>query len=72
LNFEIRIPEIPKKKYFKNLENLEIFFLMLEVFFFSENKYFHGNLPEAGRLRELDHKQYELEWFGQSISYSEN
>jgi hypothetical protein len=21
---------------------------------------FHGNFPEAGRFRELDHKQYEL------------
>jgi hypothetical protein len=46
----------------KNLENLEQFSLMLEVFF-SKNKNFHGNLPEAGRLRELDHQQYELERF---------
>jgi hypothetical protein len=35
---------------------------MLEVFF-SKNKIFHGNMPEAGRFRELDHKQYELERF---------
>jgi hypothetical protein len=45
---------------------------MLEVFFFSKNKNFHANLPEAGRLREHDHKQYELEQFGQLISFSEN
>jgi hypothetical protein len=36
--------------------------------FFSKNKNFHENLPEAGRLRELDHKQYELKQFGQFIS----
>jgi hypothetical protein len=40
---------------------------MLEVFF-SKNKNFHGNLPEAGRLRELDHKQYEVEPFDQYIN----
>jgi hypothetical protein len=40
---------------------------MLENFFFSKNKNFHGNLPEAGRLRELDYKQYELERFNQCI-----
>jgi hypothetical protein len=33
---------------------------MLEVFFFSKNKNFHGNFPEAGRFRELDCMQYEL------------
>jgi hypothetical protein len=49
-----------RKAYFKNLENLKIPILMLEVFFFSINKNFHGNLPEAGRFRELDHKKYEL------------
>jgi hypothetical protein len=59
--------EIPK-----NFKNLEIPIWMLEVFFFSKNKNFHENLPEAGRLRELDHKQYELERFGQLISISEN
>jgi hypothetical protein len=53
--------EIPEKKYFKNLENLELFFFTLGVFFFSKNKLFHGNLLETGRLRELDHKQSELE-----------
>jgi hypothetical protein len=46
--------------------------LILKLFFFSKNKKFHGNLPEAGRLRELDHKQYELERIGQSISISKN
>jgi hypothetical protein len=56
------------KNNFKNLENLEQFFFMLEVFFFSKNKNFHGNLPQAGRLRELDHKQYELERFDQYIN----
>jgi hypothetical protein len=50
------------KNNFKNLENLEQFFLMLGVFF-SKNKNFHGNLPKAGRLRELDHQQYELKCF---------
>jgi hypothetical protein len=40
---------------------------MLEVLFFSKNKNFHGNFPEAERFRELDHKQYELEWFNQCI-----
>jgi hypothetical protein len=47
-----------EKKYFKNFENLKIPILMLEVLFFSKNKNFHRNLPEAGRFRELDHKQY--------------
>jgi hypothetical protein len=45
---------------------------MLEVFFFSKNKNFHGILPEAGRLRELEHQQYGLERFGQLISISED
>jgi hypothetical protein len=49
---------ISKKKYFKNFEEL---ILMQEVFIFSKNKNFHGNFPEAGRLRELDHKQYVLD-----------
>jgi hypothetical protein len=40
---------------------------MLEVYIFSKNKIFHGNLPEAGRFRELDHRQYELERFNQCI-----
>jgi hypothetical protein len=44
------------KKYFKNLEYLEILLLM-------KYKIFHGNLPEARGLRELDHKQYDLERF---------
>jgi hypothetical protein len=36
--------------------------------FFSKNKNFHGNLPEAGRLRELDHQQCELERFDHYIN----
>jgi hypothetical protein len=40
--------------------------------FFSNNKNFHGNLPEASECRELDHTQYELKRFGQLISISEN
>jgi hypothetical protein len=59
-------------KYFKSLENLEIPILMLEVFFSSMNKNVHGNLPEAGRFKELDHKQYELERFDQCIIMDEN
>jgi hypothetical protein len=41
---------------------------MLEVFFFSIYKNVHGNFPEAERLEELDHKQYELEWSGHYIN----
>jgi hypothetical protein len=48
--------EISNKKYFKNFKNLEIPILMQEEFFFQKNQNFHGNLPEAGRLRELDQK----------------
>jgi hypothetical protein len=59
--------EIPKFRKFGNI------FLMPEFFFFfAKNKNFHRNLPEAGRLKEFDHKQYELERFGQLISISEN
>jgi hypothetical protein len=36
-----------KKNFLKNLENLK-------------NKILHGNLPDAERFREFDHKQYEL------------
>jgi hypothetical protein len=54
------------KKNFKILENLEIPILMLEIFFF------HGNLPEAGRFREFDHKQYELKRIDQCIIMHEN
>jgi hypothetical protein len=39
---------------------------MLGVFFFKKQK-FPWNLPEAGRLRELDHQQYELEGFDHYI-----
>jgi hypothetical protein len=45
---------------------------MPEVLFFSKTKNFHGNLPEAGRLRELDYKQYELQRFNQCIIMHEN
>jgi hypothetical protein len=41
---------------------------MLGVFFFSKYKIFYGNLPEARGLRELDHKQYELEQFDHFIN----
>jgi hypothetical protein len=40
---------------------------MLGVFF-SKNKNFLGNMPEAGRLRELDHQQYELDRFHHYIN----
>jgi hypothetical protein len=46
---------------------LKIDILMQEVFFFSKNKIFHGNLPEAKGFRELDYMQYELGRFGQFI-----
>jgi hypothetical protein len=49
------------------------YILMQEVgIFFSKNKIFLGNLPEAREFRELDHMQYELELFGQFISISYN
>jgi hypothetical protein len=35
------------------------FFLCWE-FFFSKNKNYHGNLPQAGRFREFDHQKIEL------------
>jgi hypothetical protein len=41
---------------------------MLEV----KNKIFHGNLPGAGRFRELNHGQYELAWFDKCIIMHEN
>jgi hypothetical protein len=55
----------------KNLKNNfkfgTIFFDAVN-FYFSKNKNFHGNLPEAGRLRELGHQQYELDWFDHYIN----
>jgi hypothetical protein len=49
------------KKYFIDIENFEIFFLMLEVFFFFKKEKFPWKFAsEAGRFRELDHKQYEF------------
>jgi hypothetical protein len=36
--------------------------------FFRRDKIFHGNLPEARGLKELDHKQYELERFDHYIN----
>jgi hypothetical protein len=58
-----------KKKYLKNFENFKIDFLIQKVFFF-KNKIFQENLPEARGFRELNHTQYEFEWFGQFISIS--
>jgi hypothetical protein len=55
-----------KKMIFQKFRKFGKSFLMLKVFFFSKNKIFHGNLPEAGRFRELVHKQYILERFNQN------
>jgi hypothetical protein len=47
-----------KKKRKKNISKImKILKLVMRFKKFD----FHGNLPEAGRFRELDHKQFELE-----------
>jgi hypothetical protein len=63
----LEVSEFHKKKTLIKFRKFGIiFFYAIEVFFFF-NKNFHENLPEAGRLRELDYKQYEFERFNQCI-----
>jgi hypothetical protein len=46
---------------------------MLEVFFYFKKQKFSWKFARFARgCRELDHTQYELEWWAQIISISEN